>query len=144
MYVSVYVYYVFLLAWHEGGCFGSSKWRYEFFSCFDIHCYVDVFLLIVCLQRSDFFFCFFGVGCYFGVSLVITQDLEQQMISHDIIITTEFSFLTSRRDCYFRLYFVDFTKRKNLENNQHPPTFGYKRAIINIYKNIKTLIRCIK
>ena len=86
---------VFLMFWYPLLCW-----------CFSFNC---VF------AKKRFLFCFFGVGCYFGVSLVITQDLEQQMISHDIIITTEFSFLTSRRDCYFRLYFVDFTKRKTLK-----------------------------
>ena len=135
VYVRMCSHNVCLLAWHEGGLLGSTKWRYEFFLCCDVYCYVYVSLFDIVHNKAVFIF-FLGWVVVFGLTFCNPYSSLHQIKSHDIITITIYSvFLASCRDCYFRRSFWgDFTRTRNLENSQLPPTFDMKEQLSSFTK----------
>ena len=67
----------------------QHKWRYEFFFCFDIFCYGDMFLFWFCALKANFcfYFYFYWGGLLFWVGFLgdLATSLCEQMKSHEYL-----------------------------------------------------------
>ena len=140
MCVNVHYYYVFSLAWHEGGCFGSSTNDATSFS------YVLIsFVMVICFSFNSvvskpfllFYFIFLGVGCCFGLvfgwpsDVFVRANEKSRHFNYCNIIVSSFFLFGIIVIVISDYILLDFTtEKKNLENKPTSSNLWYKRAII--------------